>query len=49
MHSTISGLLTLTGVINDSQIVQTVLDGTLTYVCGILSLEMGVFGGIIVG
>lgn len=49
MHSTISGLLTLTGVINDNQIVQTVLDGTLTYVCGILSLEMGVFGGIIVG
>lgn len=49
MHSTISGLLTLTGVINDNQIVQTVLDGTLTNVCGILSLEMGVFGGIIVG
>lgn len=49
MHGTINGLLTLTGVISDNQIVQTVLDGTLSYVCGILSLEMGVFGGIIVG
>ena len=26
-----------------------VLDGTITSTCGILSLEMGVFGGIIVG
>ena len=49
MHASINGLLTLSGIIADNQVVQTVLDGTVTYVCGILSLEMGVFGGIIVG
>ena len=34
----------------DNQIINPdVLDGTITAVCGIMSLEMGVFGGIIVG
>lgn len=50
MHTTINGMLTSNGMILDNQIVNsTVLDGTITSVCGILSLEMGVFGGIIVG
>ncbi|WP_279161167.1 PTS transporter subunit IIABC [Thomasclavelia cocleata] len=50
MHTTINGMLTLSGVIIDNQVVGTnVLDGTITSTCGILSLEMGVFGGIIVG
>lgn len=50
MHTTINGMLTLSGVIMENQVVGTnVLDGTITSTCGILSLEMGVFGGIIVG
>lgn len=49
MHSTINGLLTWTGVIKNNQIVGHVLSGTLSNVCGMMSLEMGVFGGIIVG
>ncbi len=50
MHTTINGLLVLNGVVVDQKIVaENVLDGTITSVCGILSLEMGVFGGIIVG
>lgn len=50
MHTTINGMLTLSGVIIDNQVVgSNVLDGTITSTCGILSLEMGVFGGIIVG
>lgn len=50
MHTTINGMLTLNGVIIDNQIIgSNVLDGTITSTCGILSLEMGVFGGIIVG
>ena len=50
MHTTISGMLTLNGIILNNQIVsKTVLEGTITPVLGTLSLEMGVFGGIIVG
>ena len=50
MHATINGMLILNGSILDNQVVaDKVLDGTITSVCGILSLEMGVFGGIIVG
>lgn len=50
MHTTINGMLTSNGMILENQIIDsTVLDGTITSVCGILSLEMGVFGGIIVG
>ncbi len=43
MHQTISVLLTLTGKIGSSPV------GTIGQVCGIESLNMGVFGGIIVG
>lgn len=50
MHSSISALLTLDGTIVNNQVVDpNVLVGTITYVCGILSLQMGVFGGILVG
>ena len=49
MHASINGMLTLTGVIENNLIVQDVLTGSIANVCGILSLQMGVFGGIIVG
>ena len=43
-------MLTINGIIVNNQIIDgKVLEGTITSVCGILSLEMGVFGGIIVG
>ncbi len=45
MHATISALLSLTGKLDYGRM----LPGTLANVCGIKSLEMGVFGGIIVG
>lgn len=42
MHTTISGMLSLNGSILDNQIINPdVLDGTITAVCGIMSLEMG--------
>ena len=50
MHTTINGLLELRGITLADQIIsKTVLEGTITSVLGTLSLEMGVFGGIIVG
>ncbi|MBQ7354970.1 MAG: PTS transporter subunit EIIC [Clostridia bacterium] len=45
MHQTISTLLRLTGGLEGED----VLEGTIASVVGIRSLEMGVFGGIIVG
>ncbi len=48
MHSTIHSLLTFNGVINRNGLVDAV-DGTLINVYGQMSLQMGVFGGIIVG
>ena len=45
MHKTISSLLELTGRLKSGAM----HDGTLANVCGIESLQMGVFGGIIVG
>lgn len=45
MHQTISTLLTITGTINSSELPE----GSIGSVLGITSLEMGVFGGIIVG
>ena len=43
-------MLTLNGqVLDNGEIAESVLEGTITYVCGIQSLQMGVFGGIIVG
>lgn len=49
MHATINALLTLDGSIVNGQISKHILDGSITWVCGMQSLEMGVFGGIIVG
>lgn len=50
MHTTISGMLNANGIILDNKIISdTVLDGSITSVVGILSLEMGAFGGVIVG
>ncbi len=45
MHATISTLLSLTGKISDGSL----HEGSIAEVVGITSLQMGVFGGIIVG
>lgn len=45
MHETIHSLLQITGKLERGAM----LEGTLTNICGISSLDMGVFGGIIVG
>lgn len=49
MHTTINGMFIAQGSIVDNQVQSFVLEGTITSVCGIQSLEMGVFGGIMVG
>lgn len=50
MNVAISAMLLINGEITaDGQIAKSVLEGTVTSVCGIQSLQMGVFGGIIVG
>ena len=50
MNTAISAMLTITGqILNDGSIAESVLEGTITSVCGIQSLQIGVFGGIIVG
>ena len=49
MHATINGLLVANGAIVDGVVAQHILDGSIASVCGLQSLEMGVFGGIIVG
>ena len=50
MNVAISAMLLINGEITaDGQIAKDVLKGTVTSVCGIQSLQMGVFGGIIVG
>ena len=36
-------------ITDDGQIAKDVLEGTVTSVCGIQSLQLGVFGGIILG
>ncbi len=46
MHQTINACLTLTGQLDEGA---DVLEGSITNVVGIQSLQMGVFGGIIVG
>ena len=48
MHATINGLLVLDGTIVDG-VVKGVLSGSISSVCGMQSLEMGVFGGVLVG
>ena len=50
MNTAINAMLTVTGqILDNGQVAETVLEGTSTSVCGIQSLQMGVFGGIIVG
>ena len=50
MNTTINALLKLNGyILADGSFAPKVLTGQLTDICGITSLQMGVFGGIIVG
>ena len=50
MNTAINAMLTITGqILKNGEIAESVLEGTITSVCGIQSLQMGVFGGIIVG
>ena len=50
MNVAVSAMLLINNEITaDGQIAADVLEGTITSVCGILSLQMVVFGGIIVG
>ena len=53
MHTTISQLLQIAGKVtiegNNVKIASDVLNGTISSTLGIYSLQMGVFGGIIVG
>lgn len=50
MHITINSMLSLNGyILADGTFAEKVLDGQLSSVLGITSLEMGVFGGIVVG
>ena len=50
MHASINAVLSLSGkVLADGSIAPDLLDGTIANVCGIQTLQMGVFGGIIVG
>ena len=50
MNTAINAMLTITGqILDNGEIAKNVLEGTITSVCGIQSLQMGVFGGIIVG
>lgn len=50
MHVSINAVLTITGkILPDGSTAPGVLDGTIASVCGMQTLQMGVFGGIIVG
>lgn len=50
MNTAINAMLQVNGeILADGSISADVLEGTITSVCGIQSLQMGVFGGIIVG
>lgn len=50
MNTAINAMLTITGaILEDGSIAPGVLEGTITSSCGILTLQMGVFGGILVG
>lgn len=50
MHVSINAVLLLAGkVLADGTIAPDVLEGTIASVCGIQTLQMGVFGGILVG
>lgn len=50
MNTTINAMLKLSGqILPDGSYADTVLNGALTNMCGIETLQMGVFGGIVVG
>lgn len=50
MNTAINAMLVINGLISESgEIAEGVLEGTIASSCGILTLQMGVFGGIIVG
>ena len=49
MHISCNAMLQITGKIVDGAIAPDVMPGTIGTNCGITTLEMGVFGGIIVG
>lgn len=50
MNATINAMLLVSGdLMADGSLAAGVLEGTVTSVCGIQTLQMGVFGGIIVG
>ena len=50
MNTAINAMLTINGqILDNGEIAESVLEGTITSVCGIQSLQMGVFSGIIVG
>lgn len=50
MHTTINSMLVLDGqILSDGTIANDVIQGTITSMCGIQTLEMGAFGGILVG
>ena len=50
MNATINGMLIVQGdILADGSLAPGVLSGTVVSVCGIQTLQMGVFGGIIVG
>ena len=50
MHVSINAMLTIDGqILADGTIASDVLSGTIASMCGIQTLQMGVFGGIIVG
>lgn len=50
MHTSINAMLKIGGeILPDGKISPHVLEGTIASTCGIESLQMGVFGGIIVG
>ena len=49
MHISCNAMLQITGKIINGAVAPDVMAGTIDFSCGILSLQMGVFGGIIVG
>ena len=50
MHVSINAVLIVSGkVLADGTAAEGVLDGTIANVCGMQTLQMGVFGGILVG
>ncbi|WP_295137646.1 PTS transporter subunit EIIC [uncultured Catenibacterium sp.] len=49
MHASINSLLTINGIILDGKIADSVRLGTINTICGIQSLDIGVFGGMVVG